>query len=112
MCFSLIPITIHFLPNTFLSLILQFFEFDHLCDFSNQQVINVYSSEIVRNIIQGNLTMTYFDSAEGEVITRERVLVEFKKHKTSYEDQEEFFIGFPADCDQFNAQDVLLFLGY
>lgn len=56
--------------------------------------------------------LTYFDSAEGEIITRARTLIEFKKHGTIEEEQTEFFSNYPNDCNEFDAQDVLIFLGY
>ncbi|MBB6117778.1 hypothetical protein F4826_004757 [Rahnella inusitata] len=56
--------------------------------------------------------MTYFESANGLVITRKRAICEFNKHQATEEDLEEFFSGFPEDCNDFPAQDVLIFLGY
>ncbi len=56
--------------------------------------------------------MDYYESAEDVKINRKRVLIEFNKHNTSEEDQKEFFSLYTDECDEFEAQCVLRFLGY
>lgn len=53
--------------------------------------------------------MTYFDSAEGQTITQTRALLELHNHGIT--DPDEFF----EECGehpQYNAQEVLEWLGY
>ena len=54
--------------------------------------------------------MDYYDSAEGLVITRQRAIQEIKDHHV-FGDIEEFYsiYGFK---EEYNAQDVLIRLGY
>lgn len=56
--------------------------------------------------------LSYFDSAEDMQIDRKRVIAEFKKHHTEVRDIKEFFAKYPADHNQFEAQELLIFLGY
>lgn len=53
--------------------------------------------------------MTYYESAEGTVITRQRAITELARH--AIDDPSEFF----AECgdnEYYDAQDVLNWLGY
>lgn len=56
--------------------------------------------------------MTYFESAEGEFISRRRVISEFDRHGIEESCRDEFFNTFPEGHDNFDAQEVLLFIGY
>ena len=55
--------------------------------------------------------MTYYESAEAVTITKERALKELAKHGVPTSEHDTFFneLGEKAEYD---AQDVLLFLGY
>ena len=53
--------------------------------------------------------MDYYDSAEGLTITRERALLELARHHC--EDLEQFFDDL-GDRQEYNAQEVLIWLGY
>jgi hypothetical protein len=55
--------------------------------------------------------MTYYESAEGQTMTFERVELEFKRHGQTQEDLEEFLDEFGLR-PLFDAQDVLEWLGY
>lgn len=57
----------------------------------------------------GGSVMTYYDSAEGEVITRERAIQELRAH--SIADPSEFFADM-GDRESYDAQAVLGWLGY
>jgi hypothetical protein len=54
--------------------------------------------------------MTYYESAEGEVITQARALKEIADHGLS--DEIGTFIDDMGDHPQYAAQDVLQWLGY
>ncbi|HCM9477380.1 TPA: hypothetical protein N5N91_004588 [Enterobacter roggenkampii] len=56
--------------------------------------------------------LSYYDSAEDMQIDRKRVMAEFEKHHTETRDVEEFFSKHPANCNEFDAQELLIFLGY
>jgi hypothetical protein len=53
--------------------------------------------------------MDYYESAEDLTITRERALLELARH--SCEDLEQFFDDL-GDRQEYNAQEVLVWLGY
>ena len=53
--------------------------------------------------------MDYYESAEGLTITRERALLELARHHC--EDIEQFFDDL-GDKEEYQAQDVLDWLGY
>lgn len=56
---------------------------------------------------------SYYDSAKGVRINRDRVNRELRGHGTCDEDVELFFISYPAcDDETWDAQEVLRFLGY
>ena len=55
--------------------------------------------------------LTYFDSAEGTTISRERALVELKKHNIP-EDQIAVFYEENGNHETYDAQAVLIWLGY
>ena len=52
----------------------------------------------------------YYDSAEGEQITRKRALVELRRH--GVEDAEEFDRDMGGPRESYDAQAVLSWLGY
>lgn len=52
--------------------------------------------------------MTYFESAEGITISKKRALLEVRRHGAS----EEEFIQDMGDAESYNAQSVLMWLGY
>lgn len=54
--------------------------------------------------------MTYFESAEDTTITRERAYQELGKHGVSGE--WEMFLSDMGDREEYEAQDVLIWLGY
>ena len=66
--------------------------------------------------------MTYSESAQGQMISKARALVEFKKHGMDYNDFEEYLMEVIADPDTIlneddnivtvNASTVMLWLGY
>ncbi|WP_149667552.1 hypothetical protein, partial [Salmonella enterica] len=58
-----------------------------------------------------SLTMTYFESAEGETVSKERALQELSRHCVPETDFEEFFSDMGVK-EQYDAQEVLLWLGY
>ena len=53
--------------------------------------------------------MDYYESAEDTIITRERALLELARHHC--EDIEQFFDDL-GDRRDYNAQEVLVWLGY
>ncbi len=53
--------------------------------------------------------MDYYESAEDLTITRERALLELARH--GCEDIEQFFDDL-GDREEYNAQSVLIWLGY
>ena len=53
--------------------------------------------------------MDYYESAEDVIITRERALLELARN--SCEDLEQFFDEL-GDRQEYNAQEVLVWLGY
>jgi len=53
--------------------------------------------------------MDYYESAEDIIITRSRALLELARH--GCEDIEEFFEDL-GDKEEYNAQEVLIWLGY
>ncbi len=53
--------------------------------------------------------MDYYESAEDLTITRERALLELARHNC--EDIEQFFDDL-GDREEYNAQSVLIWLGY
>ena len=55
--------------------------------------------------------MTYYESAEGEVITLERALHELDKHGCVDEDKTQFLRDLGRE-DYYDAQAVLDWLGY
>lgn len=56
--------------------------------------------------------MDYYDSAEDLIITRDRALQELAKHGiTSNEDILEFFVDM-GEHEEYDAQRVLIWLGY
>lgn len=52
--------------------------------------------------------MDYYESAEGLVITRERAKQEIAKHNASWSE----FIADNGEHEEYDAQDVLAWLGY
>jgi hypothetical protein len=66
--------------------------------------------------------MTYLDSADGVMITKQRAFAELDKHGVPSDDRESFLmdiIGYPdtvlddeGNIQSINAQDVLFWLGY
>lgn len=54
--------------------------------------------------------MTYYESAEGISITKDRAYKEFKKHGAADDWVE--FVTWAGDRDAYDAQDVLGWLGY
>ena len=55
--------------------------------------------------------MTYYESAEGEVITLERALIELDRHGFIDQDKLQFLRDLGRE-DYYNAQDVLDWIGY
>ncbi|MCE9984076.1 hypothetical protein LZ656_17030 [Leclercia adecarboxylata] len=55
--------------------------------------------------------LTYFDSAEGITISRERALTELKKHNIP-DDEIALFYEDNGSCETYDAQAVLSWLGY
>lgn len=55
--------------------------------------------------------MTYFESVEGETVSKERALQELSRHCVPETDFEEFFSDMGVK-EQYDAQEVLLWLGY
>ena len=55
--------------------------------------------------------MTYFDSAEDLTITKQRALQELAKHGVEASDINVFFYEL-GEKEEYNAQDVLRWLGY
>ncbi|HSG20134.1 MAG TPA: hypothetical protein VLA31_05135, partial [Burkholderiaceae bacterium] len=55
-------------------------------------------------------TMTYFESAEGIMVTRDRALKEIADH--GLQDEIGTFIDDLGDREEYPAQDVLIWLGY
>jgi hypothetical protein len=55
------------------------------------------------------MELTYFESAQGETITRVRALLELHNHGIT--DPDEFFNEL-GDRETYDAQDVLMWLGY
>lgn len=55
--------------------------------------------------------MTYYESAEGQTMTLERVEVEFKQHGQTQEDLEQFIDDFGLR-PLYDAQEVLEWLGH
>ena len=53
--------------------------------------------------------MNYYESAEDIIITQDRALEELRNHNC--EDFEEFFQDL-GDKEEYNAQDVLAWIGY
>ena len=54
--------------------------------------------------------MTYFDSAEGEMITKDRALQELARHGVASEEPQ--FLTDMGDHPTYEAQAVLAWLGY
>ncbi|WP_175636932.1 hypothetical protein [Raoultella terrigena] len=52
--------------------------------------------------------MTYYESAEGETITKARALIEVRRHGSS----EAEFLADMGDAGAYDAQTVLEWLGY
>lgn len=52
--------------------------------------------------------MTYYESAKNVTITKERAIKEVLNHGCSPDD----FIADCGDCEKYNAQSVLNWLGY
>ena len=52
--------------------------------------------------------MTYFESAEGMILSKSRALLEVRRHGASEAD----FIQEMGDKERYDAQSVLLWLGY
>jgi hypothetical protein len=73
------------------------------------------------NTKEGNI-MTYLESADGVMITKQRAFAELTKHGTDPAEYESFLmdiIGYPdtvldseGNIISINAQDVLFWLGY
>lgn len=55
--------------------------------------------------------MTYYDSAEAITISRRRAILELEMHGVTEEDLEIFFDE-EGDSDEYDAQQVLRWLGY
>lgn len=55
--------------------------------------------------------MTYFDSAEDLTISKQRVLQELAKHGVVASDIDVFFSEL-GEREEYNAQEVLIWLGY
>jgi len=53
--------------------------------------------------------MTYYDSAEGETISKERAFKELEKHGITCYDE---FLNECGDLEEYDAQKVLNYLGY
>jgi hypothetical protein len=56
--------------------------------------------------------MTYYESAEGQTITRYRAFQELAKHGLAGNDNIIEFIAELGDRETYDAQDVLAWLGY
>lgn len=56
--------------------------------------------------------MTYYESAENEIITQKRALFELKKHGIINETDIELFFEEMGNVDFYEAQQVLGWLGY
>lgn len=56
--------------------------------------------------------MTYYESAEGVSIGRQRVIAELAMHNQNVGDIEDFFKETGEDREDFDAQEVLDWLGY
>ena len=54
--------------------------------------------------------MDYYDSAEGLVISKQRAIKEIKDHDALNE-IDDFYLNY-GDKEEYNAQDVLIWLGY
>lgn len=54
--------------------------------------------------------MTYYESADGIKITKDRAYLELKKH--GVECEWELFLSDMGDKEEYEAQDVLGWLGY
>lgn len=59
------------------------------------------------DILRGE-SMTYYESAEGETITKARALAEVARHHCDCAE----FLADMGDCEQYDAQAVLDWLGY
>lgn len=60
----------------------------------------------------GDTTMTsYYDSAEGETITKARAMRELDRHGIC-DDDRALFLSEMGDCETYDAQAVLAWLGY
>lgn len=55
--------------------------------------------------------MTYYDSADGFIITHARAVREIRNHGLSDEDIDLFYEEM-GDCAEYDAQEVLRWLGY
>lgn len=55
--------------------------------------------------------MDYFDSAEDVIITRERAYQELRAHGCTEDDYQDF-LDQVGDLNEYDAQEVLIFLGY
>jgi len=67
------------------------------------------SRETAYKTKQRETSMSYYESAVGETITRHRALQELKKHGVI--DFDEFFTEV-GDRQEYQAQEVLVYLGY
>jgi hypothetical protein len=61
---------------------------------------------------QSGENTTYYDSAGGITITRERAISEIKSHGLDYDDNLERFFDDLGDKKLYSAQKVLNWLGY
>lgn len=56
--------------------------------------------------------MTYYESAEGEVITRARAIRELRRHGVGDSDTIAQFYAEVGEREEYDAQEVLNWLGY
>ncbi len=56
--------------------------------------------------------LTYYESAEDVMISKERALAELKLHNMTNDDEISEFLNDCGDKQEYNAQSVLVWLGY
>ncbi|MCV5283582.1 phosphoenolpyruvate carboxylase, partial [Escherichia coli] len=62
-------------------------------------------------LLHQEVMMTYFDSAEDLTISKQRALQELAKHGVVASDIDVFFSEL-GEREEYNAQEVLIWLGY
>lgn len=55
--------------------------------------------------------MTYFESAEDMTVTKKRAFLELSRHNVSEDERPRFLLEM-GDKEEYEAQDVLRWLGY